>query len=954
MSKVNSQLNAENIAQYYIQHTMQNVDVASIEWVLAHWEHHGATQLHSSSMQRELKKSDFNQINKMINRVPTGKRKHYARALQGITFYLSDALHWTIPDQQASKFNDLNLQFYDRLSQRLDQARNLNKAYKEFLDTFFKERHEISSAFAALVIAMEVAPLSLNHLSMVLNDNACIERNDTSLCLRIEHVKAAQPQDEAIRFTRYHLPLFVYRILTGYQARQINVTEHGLATQLKQLLDNEPFLLANFSKKSWHFIIQSLWMERNDVVPSFLKDISYPERHVAFIKPEISSSEKAKNLKSIYEQDWDTQWFESFISPSKLSNYSHKKLIKNRSFALEAKAPEWAQDDVLPAMVFYFTQDLVIHGGPRKEVLASVSIYKYSNIESLFYEHPLPFSHAIDQELLHEWAHKVLDSINNKTNLEQFYRFLTFLSCHWLTDHLELSEFEPPTSLPSVDPFCISMLELHEIVEGLITQTQGHLFQRLCCAVTCILAYFAMLRRCEILHLRIQDIYHNSGNAQCFYLFIRKTEGGSTKSRESRSIYATLPEEFAKIVRLLLFYKKPAPVNTPLIGYITEKPHERQLHYLLPVTKAIKAITGQQTRFHHLRHSGIKLFFLQGLHLGYGLEPEQTTHDEEIHNLLNSDATSLRFDYWLEGRSISRYNDNLLLDEMGRQIGHKYYATTRWSYLHGIEWLYPFYRQGYGELQARTFTHPELRYLLGLDATSNDLSRQLKIISPSYANKTLSQRQNELLYLTEDRLKRWIFNRPTLTTTTMTSTLQPSVNYVKAWMGHSNNIATLHFLDFILLKMRQTKYIDMPLLSYIWANSGKHRYFPLTQKQVTALSHLPLSLCTEKSKASLKLELACNVKNAQLFNTVFRTAQWQWLNFSFELTINRKTNKTRQLTLLNTHFTKEKESFKCITQPEGNSQLTISLTPKIQSKEWIVEQLLCFLTFAKQQKERSL
>jgi integrase len=948
MSKEYSQLNAKYITQYCQQHFMPGADVASIQWVITHWSTQDTGLSHSRPNGRSLEISDLRDIRKIIYRVPTGKRRHYHQALQCIIYYLGDALHWTLPTETISTLIDKDLQFYEDLSLKSHQAGSLNTGYEEYKKTFFKGRFDISSAFAALVIAMEVAPLSILHLSMILNDKDCIEQSGNSLCLKVEHIEAAQPKDEPIRFTRYHLPLLVYRLLTDYQAQKIKVTQRGLATQLMQFLHDEPFSLFNFSIKSWHILVQSVWMNRNDVVPSLLKDISYPERHVAFTKPEICPSEKVKKLTSIYEQDWDTQWFGSLTSPSKLSHYSHKKLIKNRSFALEAKAPEWSQDNVLPAMLFYFTQEFVLHGGPIKKVLAPSSIYKYSNIESLFDEHPLPYSHSIDKELLHEWARKVLDSIDNQTNLEKFYRFLKFLSCHWLTDHLELSEFESPTSLPSVDPFCISISELKEIVEALVTQTRGHLFQLLSCAVTCILAYFAMLRRGEIMRLRIQDIYQNSGQKQCFYIVIQNTAEGKTKNGKSRPIHITIPEELAALVRELLLFKKTCSPNTHLIGYADEKVHERQLYYLLPVTKALKAITGQQTRFQHLRHSGIQLFFLQGLHLASGLNAVHTSHDIDIQDLLSSDVISQRFDYWLEGNPFSRCNDNLLFDEIGRQIGHEYYATTRWSYLHGIEWLYPFYRKGYGELQERTFTHPELRYLLGLDSTSNDLSRLLKVLSPAYASKTLSQRQNDPIYLTEDTLKPSAFNTKNVA---ITSVQRTPKYYVNAWLGNIYRTPTLHFLDRIMLNMRQTEHIDVSLLSDLWAHSGKHRHHVLTQKQVSALSHLPLIVRAEGNKASLKLVLACNVKNAQLLNTVFRTEQWQWLNLSFELTVNRKTNKTRQLSLLKNHFAKGRESIKCITQPVGNSQLTVLITPKHESQGWLVEQLLCFLNDV-QQKNR--
>ncbi|WP_146144316.1 hypothetical protein [Photobacterium sp. GB-1] len=129
-----------------------------------------------------------------------------------------------------------------------------------------------------------------------------------------------------------------------------------------------------------------------------------------------------------------------------------------------------------------------------------------------------------------------------------------------------------------------------------------------------------------------------------------------------------------------------APPTTPLLGFENESMTSRQLHYLLPFTKALKVLWGNNVRFHHLHHSGAHWLMYQGLLLSLGWDDSPFCIGNATQAMLTKQACQERFHFWLEGHDFSHINDGLLLfDVIGEQLGHSHYATTRWSYLHGIE-----------------------------------------------------------------------------------------------------------------------------------------------------------------------------------------------------------------------------------------------------------------------------
>ena len=237
-------------------------------------------------------------------------------------------------------------------------------------------------------------------------------------------------------------------------------------------------------------------------------------------------------------------------------------------------------------------------------------------------------------------------------------------------------------------------------------------------------------------------------------------------------------------------------------------------------------------------------------------------------------------------------------------------------------------------MQPREYSHAELKYILNLTPSSNDLSRQLALISPKYRDKPLAQKQNSAILLTENQLRRHLLGSKRSSLNAIPNNIAWSTNYdevafdfIKRWQG-SFSTAPKNFVFYLFLEMRKAKQLNWPLLSQIWHQSGRHLHTNINKAQMTALSNLPApTISTNETGQALTLTLACNVKNSRHFETVFRQPQWRWLRPSFTLIINRKTDTNVQLSRLKQYFVKSQEKYMVKKQSEGDSHLTITLTP---------------------------
>ncbi|QXN27576.1 hypothetical protein KVP08_023540 (plasmid) [Shewanella putrefaciens] len=141
---------------------------------------------------------------------------------------------------------------------------------------------------------------------------------------------------------------------------------------------------------------------------------------------------------------------------------------------------------------------------------------KYCNIQLVKLTSPLSYDQAIDQELLQQWSHNIYDNLATETEQPDHAVFFRFMRHQSLTDHLDISQFEPPLSPPGVDPFRSSIEQLHEIVAKLIAPLYGVIAEVILRSHFIIISYFAMLRRGELLRLRLKDVFVDPANKQLF------------------------------------------------------------------------------------------------------------------------------------------------------------------------------------------------------------------------------------------------------------------------------------------------------------------------------------------------------------------------------------------------------------------------------------------------------
>ena len=896
----------KQISDYLIQFWSLNTTEGAIFWVLDRW------QL-TEKKTRIIDNSDLRCINQQINTIPTGKQRIYRQALEGILFYLADVGHWQVPEFIKHAVSDTNLKYFEELAKGTAHAQQIFACYQQQKTYFFDTRGPLTPSFMALMIGFEVAPLPLVHISAILNNPDASTDENHNPRLAITHM-ACGPDE--LKVTHYYLSTESYRLLHDYYAQSPKqISAKLLYTGLTQWLEANGF--PHCREHVWSKRFQISWYLRFQLPPIFIKDLAYPERHVGL--PNTITESKIKEA-DIYAIDWDTKWFDLLAKSQKRIRWPHEILLKHSEKLETVETPPWDANNILPRLLFDYTKQLLVYGGVKKAILALGSIKNYTSLKSKLEPYPLCYADAISEEALNGWAKTVYDSIDSDNVKVTFYNFLRFLSYQEQTDTLDLSSFSSPLVPPSVSPARLTVDEFDHLIRALIDNKPKHPFHSLFCAIAALLGFYAMLRRGEVLRLRRKDIRFKPRTG-LLTVTVTNTSEGKTKSNITREIYTTIPKQYRQLLIYLFEIKKHSDRDQPLLGFEGEKYHSRQLYYLLPVSRALRCLFGSHFNFHHLRHSGVHIFMLQTLHC-VGNTPDELRGETILEReVLSSESVAIRFDYWFEGRSVCEINDAAFIDEMGLQIGHIHYSTTRWSYLHDIEWLLPIVSRTHSPYISREYTHSELRYLLGLKPDSNDLSRILLKLSPEYANKTLGQKRNQPIMLRDFELREAVFGKA------IKSKYAPlTVDHNLAWQKSINN-SERTLLGFIFKAMLKNKALDLYSLSFIWGNGSQHHIQPISKKQHTALSNLPPVVLSDDG-LSLQITLACNSKNARAFTTALRHSDWGWLTSRFVLSVNRKINSDRQLQLLKKLFIQKNEVVQIYKQSAGKTQLTIYLSPK--------------------------
>ncbi|PHR54406.1 MAG: hypothetical protein COA47_15495 [Robiginitomaculum sp.] len=923
--------NAHIITAFYKQQSRPCAPIEALQSIL--------TLLETlSPMERLISAEQLTLLNQKINTIPTGRQRALKQARDDTFMYLNAVCGWTLPEVKLQQFKDYDHQWMIAICRQGALADSLYACYQQETSHQIKQRGKLSLAWTVLTLMIDVAPLPLSFWCERLNDTAPPEYAQGQITLCITHPKDLSYFDdtEPTSFTRYAMTPLAARVFQQWQQSQTsntkNVTVNSITKELNQFLAFS--IEKTLSPLEWQRIIQVLWLYRFNLPPEVLKDFSDPMRHVSALPRTTFISEQQDTSDDFY----DLPKF-SNIAPKtrdpQFKHWPHQVLIKHlRSPETPRPAqPDWQSNNLLPRLLFDYVQELNEFGGIKKDNLTLATIYRYSDFKSALSHAPLSFEAASDSDALQAWAERVYDNIKKDSDSQShMYKFFQFLIQQPLTEHLDLSSFVKPTHNVKVDALSLSAEEVHHLVTLLLAANVSPM-QKLFTVVSALLSYYGALRRGEILRLRMQDIRCTSQKSQSFHLEITKTKEGKTKSGKSRTVHVTMPEVAAKLVRMVLSIKKGCTPEQPVIGFENETIFSRALHYLLPITKGLKYLYGKQTRFHHLRHSSVKLVYQQALCLANEGIPETWCDPEHpiTSTLLSDQFVKQRFNYWLEGHSFSEMNNMLLFDEIGREIGHSYYATTRLHYLHGMDWVAPAFTS-----QKRVYTHAELRFIFDMTPNSSDIARVLRKLDPSYAQLSSQDKKYHTPLLSHQTLSKSIsrlfaINKDAaLIQETYEETHMEGDFWLNLWatsikdLNDVTHCSAFQWESLSLIHKLQDGSLDFAELSQIWRTFAQYKDLFFNRSQRNAIRVLgEMSLSIDKQKDRLILTCPCNQKVQHALDVLKRSG----LRYHCHITLyqNRKRLDSNKWRYIHEHLLNENDTADKVVLPTGKTHLTLSL-----------------------------
>ena len=917
-------------------------DSKEIKWICQQIEQH--------SHNRALSKTDLKQINQAISNIQMERQRLLNRARDQVLQYLYDVCDWTLPLKQEERYKDSALEWMREIQAFNGNASTLLREYLLQRQLFMKKPYH-SLSWLLAVLYVEVAPLPLSYWLAVLCHTDPIEFFEGQFTLKVPHVTpiAAFANKTQPSFTRLPLPLFPYRLLKQHLIQQKqSLTIDTLRKELDNMFSVKPYELSSRSAANWQRTFQSLWHHHYQVPVELLRDISDPQRHVAMLTaPQINNlSTEIKN--NIYQAIIfpAAENIAGITSNSNKQHWPHKELIKyhkrkNKASSAPPSVPIWDQDNVVPKLLYHFCESLFNEGGIKRDKLPANTIDRYSN----FYNDlpPLSYQAASSPDELITWVQLTFTKLNPKeSQAARFYQFLRSVSQQPLTDHLDLGQFEKPDSPIRVDPFRLSVSQLHQVIEHLLSSNNGHALQRLFASVAALLGFYGALRRGEVLRLRVCDIRQVNPHKNRFQLTITGTLEGKTKNRKTRHLYVVMPDVAAKLVRIVIKMHAKSELSQPLLALCGESMASRASHYLYPVTKVLKGMFGQHVRFHHLRHSGIELTYLQGLHLAYERDNDHIAallNDKAMEAMLSKQNCLARFGFWLEERDFSEVNDSLLFDVFSDQFGHTHYATTRRHYLHGLERIIPLFNP-----LKRHYSRDELRYIFELNIGSNDISRVLAELIPEYAKLPAQEKKSYQPFLSEAQLLKKIFKKPGVIKDNNHRIIKQQWNekaWQELWLKHVPETwhckEAFYLMNKNTMNMLNNGRVTISSLSQVWHHLGQHQGLILDKKDLNAIKSLGIPTIVaspaiedaappnKSSMLNMVFNCPCNKQTLMAYQSLCHQGKFKSYQATLTLVQNRKSLKSKKRSLVEKSFARKQDTVEHQPISNGDTVLRIIL-----------------------------
>lgn len=894
----------------------------SLKWVLAHW-----SDIQSASSAK-LTTSMRTSINKKINKISTGKRREYKLAVLDIILYLSEGLQWSIPTPEKRVLQDEENKWYQSMRSESQSASHLNVIHQELLEDKVRSAFEVDSATIAISLLLETAPLSMASLFYILSHPDVLEV--TEKYSNIYFPITLNVSDEINKYARYRLSPLCYRLLVNYY-ENINFPNSisELRTSIFNYLSFAPFYFQKITDQLLMKIVACHWDKK---LPQFLlDDFINPNRQSAIKKERYFAINNTAN-KGVKKNNANSIFATSFklsIKPIDNDKWPHKKLLaehkkKGTKRLLEQLKDDdvvWNQDNILPQLYYFFLLELIEFGGVKKSNLENSTMETYTNGLKYLKQNPLSFECAMNEDDLNAWARSFYDNVESDNVRVYILYFLKFMAEYELTDALDIDAFKSVHRPGNTDANFVTAKEFQHILSLLAKEIPENSLQKKFSMLAAILGFHAGLRRGEIIRLRVFDVMPVRPKGNLFRIYIKNTKEGRTKNGKSRIVYMQLPEYQSQLLWTLLDFKKNVAWDEPLLCFAGEKSSVREQHYLLPVTRAIKVVCGERGRLHLLRHSFA--FVSTNQLLTKFASFENTSDCPYVRELLQLDFIDKKFSYWFEGRPIEYINSQLALDQISEQIGHSHFETTRKSYLHGHEWLC-----GYFLEPRKIYSKAMLRYILGLKAGSNDISRRINSLLKNLPDCSQSNmhRSASLLITRVNEMALNINNQLSWLKEDIYDSIELNWKNVLE-MNEVNK--SISFFD-VLIKgyiestseVNQISWQELSQIKLLLYRNNPPFHF--TKPTLKLIKKWLINFNTDRNSFNVK----CNQKIAAEYRKLFSLSEFKIFNCTFTLFKNKNTSSNKQEEFIRKAFFIRDEELSIEHIASGKSRLEVNLALK--------------------------
>lgn len=644
---------------------------------------------------RIITKQDETLFKRSIQYFPRSKRVKLITLYHLIVEYYFTVLNWTIPTKSKEAFKDKQNITY----QRIQQYQFVNKTLASACQKLVLKKLDINKALSPeemiLLLMFDTAPLNLTDLLELINKNVLIEHViPQTVLLKNGTLNAEQ-------YARYRLGPITACALSAYRLENSAMPKLNKKNLTKKLLVLANNLIGNDAFQSFQQLHDTtlcfwqnkigFWATYQLARPSTQSSIS-TERWLTLNQTIRSLPSNISKLDAFKPLNLTQKNNETETKPNKVIKealtFINRGEKKNAEKLLLSHIDDIDEHDITEHLLVNYLYSLVKHGGIIRRNLAKMTFTKYLSIVTLIKSMPLPLKNCIDSEDLNLWAEKILLSVTGETFLEYIQLFFKYLSTHVITENISLEKLLSPLEPIKVNANHITNIEYDLIIKALSRQ-RGDIYQTRCAQVAATLGYYGMLRRGEVIRLRVQDIIikGDGEDEEIVRLIITNTKEGNTKTGQSRIVHVNLPDD---VNSWLLYLHNKAKLNgedSPLIGHVDESISTRALRYILPVTRTLKMITNDESiRFHHLRHTGAMLYIFQLLSFINPNANIPAPYSSNTHQF-DDDYIQTRISRWLLDTPDKNVNVQIIIDQFLQEIGHSDLSTSRMHYLHGCDWL---------------------------------------------------------------------------------------------------------------------------------------------------------------------------------------------------------------------------------------------------------------------------